>query len=179
MTALFADCPTHGIVLINNVVNVRPGGDVKMRGSAECPECGLRSAFINGHYRTSQTGNSSVTLSPSLAQTRRLQTALLWAQGALGDGSVAEATVERKIRRTLEKEAPGLVSMVDAALGPKSATLAAWIAIMLTIMTAIIGGQQDHISQEDLKRIIEQVQAEPREEQLPHVAPSPTTDGGQ
>lgn len=158
MTDVFADCPTHGIVLISNLVNVRPGGDVKLRGSTTCPVCGASSAFIDGHYRTGPNGDESVTLSPSLAQLLRLQTALAWAQKALRDTETDPTLVERKLRKTVEKEAPALVTMIDAALGTRSATVAAWIAILVSVLTLVMGGHEKGISPADVARIVDQVQ---------------------
>lgn len=91
-------------------------------------------------------------------------------------GKADEAVVERKLRRTLDKEAPGLASMADAALGTKGASLAAWIAVLLTILMPLFSGEQKQLSPEEVARIIYQVQKEaPADEGRPSkTGPLPT-----
>jgi hypothetical protein len=147
--------------MTSSLVDVGPGADVTISGMrTPCPLCGSAGAIINGNYQTKLDGTAAVSLSPTPAQLIRLQTALAWAQRALKENEADPAAVERKIRKTVEREAPGLASMVDSALGTKSATLAAWIAILLTLLTTIIGSQEKAISPEDVARIVEQIQSD-------------------
>ncbi|WP_211878111.1 hypothetical protein [Pseudarthrobacter albicanus] len=60
--------------------------------------------------------------------------------------------------------------MIDAAIGPKGAGVAQWIAVLLTVINMFMSGHQQ-LSPEDDYRIIEQVQKQETKVDQP-----PTTD---
>lgn len=159
MSGILAICHRHGVVSVEGLGIVSGGGQITFSGSSttRCPVCGARAEIIDGSYKYDLANKPTVTLTPSPAQLLRLQTAAHWAQKALTQPEVDPDLVEKKLRRAVEKEAPGLSSMLDKALGTKSATVAGWVAALLAVLALVAGGQQSQISEEDVARIIEQV----------------------
>lgn len=146
------------MVSVDGIFEIGRYSDVTFTGGAmPCPECGNTALVIDGEYRSDYSGAITMTLAPSPAQLLRLQTALTWGQKALHD-SADPAMVEAKLRKTVEKEAPGLAAMVDSALGPKGVAAANWVLVLVAVIALFTGSQQHELTPEDIYRIIEQVQ---------------------
>lgn len=172
MTELYADCPVHGIFKSESFIDVGDGVTLRISGSRiPCPVCRRQSEVIEGEYDFSFPPKPKVTLNPTPAQLSRLQTALTWAQQAISDDQADEEEVQRKIRRAAEKEAPQVVALVDRVFGTKGAGVAAWVAVMLTIIELLMGSSAPEITPEFIEQIVEQVQKDGENEQP--TTPSP------
>lgn len=159
MSQIFADCPTHGVFRSNDrAIRVEHATVNFKGGTLRCAKCGQKSTIISGTYQFQGYEPTQVALRPTPVQLGRLQTALAWAQQELDLDGADEAKVEAKIRRTLEKDAPHLTSMVDTMFGAKGAGLAAWIAVMLTIMQMLTNSNSPELTPEFIEQVIEQVQ---------------------
>lgn len=173
-----ADCPTHGVIAVNQgLLVISPGQSVNISsGSIQCPICGQSVSIIDGVYRVDRNGVQTSTLRPTPAQLRRLKTALSWATESLSGETVSEETVEKKVRKAVEREAPGLTSMVDKAFGTKGAGVAAWLAVMLAIIELLMGSSAPDITPEFIEQIVEQVQKDSESEQP--TTPTPAVPKG-
>lgn len=151
--------------------NIRVGGGstIDFTGSfGQCPECGRRAPYVDGTYSFDETGRRSGVLRPTPAQVIRLQTTFVWARDAIAAGKVEPTTIERKVRRSLEREAPGLASAVDVALSSKGASVAAWVAIVLQLLS-MFSGQPEGFTSEQVVEIVKQLNDAPAQ---PPEAPS-------
>ncbi|NOJ63364.1 MULTISPECIES: hypothetical protein [unclassified Arthrobacter] len=151
------ECPEHGPQSVTGVVEGEGIASVEITGGSwPCPKCRRIVPIIDGKYTFFATGTrADLRLTPQ--QIMRIDTAIEWALKASEKPGADHEKIERKIRKTLQKEAPGITSMVDKALGAKGAGLAAWIAIMLAVIGMFQDASRAEITPELIEKIIEEV----------------------
>lgn len=173
MRGLLIDCPVHGIQEDPSLMKLTGGSDITILGSTStCPQCGRAAPIIDGQYAHDvETDSIKAHLSLTPAQLRKLQNAVAWAQAQVSSPAFDEEMVERKLRRTIEREAPDVLRLADAALGTKGAGLAAWITVILTLMTCIFATQTGEISEEQVRSIVDEVYQQERSFDTPTTTP--------
>lgn len=162
MGTVWAECPEHGFFQFGGIVR----GDVNAtieNAAVSCPYCGRMSPAIDGRYAMRDSAGLPTTVTAtsevSARQLNRLRMSLEYAAEQLRNGAVNEEKLEHRVRTEMEKEAPGLPGLIDKALGPKSSTLAAWVAIAISVVTMLTGQAQhaDGVTPEQIQQVVEQV----------------------
>lgn len=179
MPGVLVVCPAHGLVENRQFANVSDGATiVTVGGVAYCPLCGRPAEVADGSYRADYRGGMSVNLKLSPSQRQVLRAALRRAEQGRRKGDDVES-IARRLEDTFAEVAPGASSVIEKFSGKQSMAAAAWLAVLISLVTLLLQVTDDSgISEQELQQILDEtvraVQSEHElGEQLPTLPSSP------
>lgn len=177
---LMAECPVHGWFPADWAIGGT--GAVSLKNvRVDCPRCDRMAYAVDAIY-TSAFSDDDTTMSPnsasSLAQLRRLKTALEWAEREVAKPDVDPEEVRRKLTATVEREAPALARALNAVLSNRGIAVATWIGVLIMLVQMFMTNAQPPVlTRDDIVKMVDQIEQH-HDEQLiqesPEAPPEPS-----
>lgn len=174
MPGIIVECPQHGFQ--ESLGSSHSGGAhvIVIGGRYSCPVCGRPVPAVDGHYTQDANNMLKAQLWLSPAQADRLRAAVIWARQREKRGDDHEMTA-RHLEEELVRVVPRAAPILDAFKGQASMALAAWISVLLSLMTFFLTvTADDGLSERDLEQILSETVKTVRSEQSPTVPAAPT-----
>ncbi|GAA1161980.1 zinc ribbon domain-containing protein [Microbacterium oxydans] len=157
---------------------------VTLVGNAEsCPRCGREARIMDGRFKISEDAIEVIDAPPwsrdliirlTPKQRHRIDATVRWAQLRRVDPATDDEKTVRALEKTIEENVPAIQPWLEKFRGPTSSNIAAWLAVLISILMWITSNNSGGVTPQQLEQILDETVRSAQSEQSQSTRAQPT-----
>ena len=183
---VYAHCPSCGLDFISTFPEEMKSSTL-IGNQESCPRCGELANVMEGTFTTTRDSvemfsgpewTRAMLIRLSKKDAHKLRTTVAWAQQRAGDPTADAERTAAALEKSLERTAPAALRVLDALGGRRGMAAGTWLMLLITLVMLLLqvaGQSEGEISEDDVRRVVEETVRSVQEESPPAEPAGPTS----